>query len=38
MPDYKKGLIGVQWHPESLADSDPFQHDFFKMLVEYSAK
>ena len=36
MPSYKKGLIGVQWHPESLADFDPIHHNFFKMLVEYA--
>ncbi|HIT03202.1 MAG TPA: gamma-glutamyl-gamma-aminobutyrate hydrolase family protein [Candidatus Caccocola faecipullorum] len=38
MPGYEKGLIGVQWHPESLADKDMFHHNFFKMLVEYAAK
>ncbi|MEG1823889.1 MAG: gamma-glutamyl-gamma-aminobutyrate hydrolase family protein [Cloacibacillus sp.] len=38
LPEYKKGLIGVQWHPESLADKDPVQHDFFRMLVEYAGK
>lgn len=38
MPSYKNGLIGVQWHPESLADFDPVQHNFFKLLVEYAAK
>lgn len=38
MPDYEKGLIGVQWHPESLADKDAFHHGFFKMLVEYARR
>lgn len=31
-------VVGVQWHPERIADRDPFARDLFRILIETARK
>jgi len=31
-------VVGVQWHPERIADKDPLARDLFRTLIEAARK